>query len=147
MTGHERSGWRDEEISARHRAWGVNCPAVDLDFLMVEYNVGAPVALVEYKHHRAQEPNLKHATYLALVDLADSAGLPFVVAFYWPKAWTFRVLPINGFAKRTYSGKGLLSERRFVESLYHLRGLKIEERVLANLNTTTDPQEGLEEVA
>lgn len=34
MTAQERTGWRDEEISARHRIWGVNCPAVDLDFLM-----------------------------------------------------------------------------------------------------------------
>ena len=48
----ERTNWRDQELSARHRTWGFNCPAVDLDFLMVEYNIGKPVGLIEYKHFK-----------------------------------------------------------------------------------------------
>ena len=32
----ERTGWRDEEISRRHRLWGVSCAATDIDFLLVE---------------------------------------------------------------------------------------------------------------
>ncbi len=32
----ERTGWRDEKISQRHREWGYNCPAVDLDFEVVD---------------------------------------------------------------------------------------------------------------
>lgn len=50
MSAYERSGWRDMELSGRHRIWGFNCPAVDLDFLMVEYNLGIAIAVVEYKH-------------------------------------------------------------------------------------------------
>jgi hypothetical protein len=42
----ERSGWRDLELSGRHRRWGWDCPAVDLDFLFLEYDKGKAVALV-----------------------------------------------------------------------------------------------------
>lgn len=135
MTAHERTGWRDEELSGRHRKWGFNCPAVDLDFLMVEYNLGSPVGLVEYKHFRAQTPDLKHPTYRAIKQLAELADLPFLIAFYWPDCWAFRVTPVNARAQMVYSGNGLLTEQRFVESLYHLRGLKIEEQVYRELST------------
>jgi hypothetical protein len=40
------SCWRDEAISQRHRLWGFNCPAVDIDFLMIEYDQGKPAACV-----------------------------------------------------------------------------------------------------
>ena len=42
----ERSGWRDMRLSERHRRWGWNCPAVDLDHLrslgipLVSHNMG-----------------------------------------------------------------------------------------------------------
>ena len=32
----ERTGWRDEEISRRHRLYGVSCPMIDIDFLVSE---------------------------------------------------------------------------------------------------------------
>jgi len=32
------------QLSDRHRQWGDDCPMVDLDFLMCEYNHGVPVA-------------------------------------------------------------------------------------------------------
>lgn len=56
MSADERSGWRDQEISLRHRKWGFNCPCTDLDFMLLEYNHGAPVAVVDYKHHEKQKP-------------------------------------------------------------------------------------------
>lgn len=135
MSAHERTGWRDESLSRRHRAWGFNCPAVDLDFLMVEYNLGAPVALVEYKDRRARQPDLKHPTYRAINELADLAQLPFLIAFYWPESWAFRVHPVNAIARESYEDAMLLTERRFVKSLYYLRGLKVEDRVLSTLRT------------
>ena len=145
MTAYERTGWRDEEVSGRHREWGFNCPAVDLDFLMVEYNLGAPVAVVEYKHHRARMPDLKHPTYRALCDLADNyssaAGpLPFILAFYWPEIWAFKVYPVNGVALEFYKqasefdGRSiLLTERRYVRSLYALRRIAVDKRVINRL--------------
>lgn len=132
---NERSGWRDMELSQRHRRWGFNCPAVDLDFLMVEYNTGKPAGLVEYKHYQAQKPNMQHPTYRALEYLANGRDLPFLVAFYWPVIWAFRIIPVNQVAKLHFKENEELSEREFVERLYKIRSLVVEEYVLRNLNT------------
>lgn len=124
----DRTGWRDQEISLRHRIWGFNCPAVDLDFLMVEYNVGLPVGLIEYKHYKARMPRFDHATYRALSDLASNykeTGLPFLVAFYWPEVWAFRVHPVNDVAKRHFREGEEFSEYDFVRRLYRLRRLTL----------------------
>jgi hypothetical protein len=53
----ERTEWRDLELSKRHREWGLNCPAVDIDFLMVEYYYGKPVALIDYKRFTGSKDN------------------------------------------------------------------------------------------
>lgn len=134
-TRRERTGWRDQEISARHRTWGFNCPAVDLDFLMVEYNLGKPVGLIEYKHFKAQTPNLLHATYRALSELADIAGLPFLLAFYWPEIWAFRVTPVNDKAKEFFAHEETVTEREFVTRLYRMRRFVLKDHLLPRLNT------------
>jgi len=139
----ERTGWRDQEISARHRLWGFNCPAVDLDFLMVEYNHGKPVGLVEFKHYLAQFPNLLHATYRAIVDLADNyrptdgrePGLPCLIAFYWPDMWAFRIHPLNDLARGWFAEGELITEREFVSRLYRIRHFAVEPSVLDRLST------------
>jgi hypothetical protein len=146
MTAYERTGWRDEAISGRHRQWGFNCPAVDLDFLVVEYNLGLPVGLVEYKHVNARMPDPQHPTYRALKDLADNyAGgpLPFMLVFYRPDVWSFRVHPLNDVSRRFYAqsadfdGVSIhLTERRYVKSLYLMRSLKVDERVLSACRDT-----------
>lgn len=138
MKSHSKPEY-DEALSRRHREWGFNCPAVDLDFLMVEYNLGKPVALVEYKEHRAQRVDLRHPTYRALIELADMAGLPFILAFYWPDTWAFYVMPVNEHAVRVYKRSVGLSERRFVSSLYYIRGLVIEQAVLSKLGEVGPP--------
>lgn len=117
----ERTNWRDQSISARHRQWGFNCPAVDLDFLVVEYNIGKPVGLIEYKHHRAVMPNFNHATYRALSEMANIASLPFLVAFYWPDIWAFKVFPVNRFAADVFGPNEVLTERDYVSRLYTMR--------------------------
>ena len=122
----ERTGWRDAELSKRHGCWGFNCPAVDLDFVMMEYNHGKPCALVEYKHKYAQQINPNHATYRALVNLADKYSdgpLPCFVAIYDPEDWSFLVVPLNDTARTYYKhcDGERLSEQRFVRSLHLLR--------------------------
>ncbi len=140
MTAYERTGWRDERISLRHRLfWGCNCPAVDIDFLVAEYNVGEPVALVEYKHEATKKPlELEHPTYRALRSLCERAGLPFMVVYYRVDPWRFLVLPVNDRAQALYRGPRSLSEQRFVKSLYILRERVVEEHVLARLDDTED---------
>lgn len=131
----ERTGWRDADVSQRHRAWGFNCPAVDLDFLMVEYNIGKPVGLIEYKYHKTQQVlNLNHPTYRALRDLADTAQLPFLIAYYWKDIWAFRVLPVNGVAKQHFDHNEMLTEKQFVMRLYRLRRLVLTAELAAKLN-------------
>lgn len=140
----ERSGWRDEAISRRHRQWGFNCPGVDLDFVMVEYNHGQPVALVEYKERRAAPLQTNHPTYQALRALADgyrNGPLPFFVARYCSTDWWFMVTPLNEPAQRHYQhcAGQVLSEQRFVRSLHLLRKHTLDAcdvAAIAMLNST-----------
>lgn len=122
----ERTGWRDEALSQRHRTWGLNCPAVDLDFVLVEYHYARPCALVEYKHANARPTDPTHPTIRAIIALADGyreGPLPCMVVRYERDPWTFRVVPLNGAAERLYGhteGRPI-SEQDFVRSLYELR--------------------------
>lgn len=138
----ERTGWRDQELSNRHRNWGFNCPAVDLDFVMLEYNHGKPAALVEYKHKNAVPPNTSHATYCALVALANGycdGPLACFIAIYDPEDWSFRVVPLNEPARLHYShcNGERLTEQRFVRSLHLLRKAVLsteDEAAISQLN-------------
>jgi len=138
----ERTGWRDAEISGRHRLWGFNCPAVDLDFVMMEYNHGKPCALVEYKHERAEPFNPRAANYRALVALANGyapGALPCFVAVYDPADWTFIVHPLNDAARNHYctSDAVYMSEREFVRELHLIRRAVLsldDETAIAQLN-------------
>ena len=122
----ERTGWRDEKLSERHGFWGFNCPAVDLDFLMLEYNHGKPCALIEYKERHCRAVNTDHASYRALKDFADGymhRPLPCFVAMYDREKWWFTVTPLNDAARDHYAhciGEHL-TEQRFVRSLHLLR--------------------------
>ena len=139
----ERTGWRDAELSKRHGFWGFNCPAVDLDFVMMEYNYGKPCALVEYKHINARAVDTGHPTYRALVALADGyrdGELPCFIARYNPDDWSFVVTPLNDRAREHYkhcSVDEILTERRFVRSLHLLRKSVLtagDEEAIAALN-------------
>lgn len=139
-TKPERNGWRDSELSRRHRKWGLNCPAVDIDFLLVEYNHEKPVALVEYKNINANIPNhFNHPTYKALSYLADNhkpRPLPFFIAIYDSNHWWFIIKPINEKSKKLLSfveGKKI-SEQYFVKILYRLRKRFLEEEELKLIN-------------
>jgi hypothetical protein len=93
---------------------------------MMEYNHGKPCALVEYKHINARPVDLTHATYKALVALADgySTGpLPCFIARYNPADWSFEVTPLNDRALLHYAHciGCRITEQRFVKSLHLLR--------------------------
>lgn len=134
----ERTGWRDESISARHRLWGFNCPAVDLDFLLVEFNVGLPVALIEYKADAAAVPNLLHPTYRALCALADGYNqgpLPFMIVRYDPVYWAVKVCPVNDAARKHFTEDETLCEHDYVRKLYYLRRLVLTQHIEGSLST------------
>lgn len=137
----ERTGWRDQEISERHRQWGASCPAVDLDFLLTEIHVGEPAALVEYKHFRAQPINVAAATFMALRRLADRAEIPFLVAWYWPGSWAFRVHPLNNLAREHFEDPEDFTEREYVQRLYRLRRLTLTRSLSESLLDVLPPAE------
>jgi hypothetical protein len=138
MTVIERTHSRDLFMSKRHRLWGGNCPGADLDFLLVEYDQGIPMALVEYK--KEFETWLKDDVNIrAVANLGDMADIPALVAVYMHRdeCWCdidhysgygttnerhvqFDVVPLNTKAAHLVQASSM-SERAFVDLLYRLR--------------------------
>jgi len=125
----ERTGWRDESLSARHRQWGWDCPAFDIDFIMIEYNNSKVVALVEYKNEFAKPVDLRHPTMRALADLGDRAKVPIFVARYSSDFSTWVIEGVNGHAQSFWPVAKSISEYEWVTFLYSLRGRKIPKSV------------------
>lgn len=122
----ERTGWRDEAISRRHRQWGWDVPGLDLDWPVCEYDRGRAAGLIEYKKESAARVNLGHTSIMALADLAgvDRGPLPAFVVRY---AADFSWWDVTPFTER---GRAILqsyetvrlTEVEFVTLLYNLRG-------------------------
>lgn len=126
----ERTGWRDRALSERHRQWGWNCPAMDIDFL--EFHNGEPVALLECKHECARQWDLGGKPALAFIRLAERAGLPafYVVhsddfSWWWVQALNTIAADKLGATDRT------LTESEFISLLYTLRGLNMPSETAA----------------
>lgn len=150
--GGERASWgsrvnaetrmaHDRELSERHYAWGQNCPAVDLDFLMCEFNRGIPVVLVDYKWQGATLGNTNGFTFKALSSLYNEHGeqLPFFIARYWPGTWAFKVLPVNEPAQGWLMTSEWvpMTERQWVTGLYKMRKVALgrgDTAAIARLN-------------
>lgn len=117
----ERTGKRDLALNDRHRLWGWNVPAEDLDF--VEYDNKKAVALVEYKKENAPPVPRTDVNLLVLCDLADRAGLPaFVVRYAFDFSW-WTVRALNGIAMEIVPKPMLkISEKEYVDFLYKIRG-------------------------
>jgi len=129
----ERTNWRDERISKRHRQrWGWDCPALDLDFLLLEYDRGKAVALVEYKNEQAATAHSTHPSYRALIDLGNRAGIPvFGVRYADDWSW-WRVTPLNDMAKRWVPRQARMTEREWVTLLYRIRGYDVPAALFAD---------------
>jgi hypothetical protein len=136
----------DRELSDRHYAWGQNCPAVDLDFLMCEFNRGIPVVLVDYKWQGAALGNTNGFTFKALSSLynADGKPLPFFIVRYWPDTWAFKVLPVNAPAQHWLNTADWvpMTEKQWVGGLYRMRKIALsrgDEAAIARLNEIQPP--------
>lgn len=142
----ERTGWRDKELSERHRHWGFDCPVADVDFLLVEYNHRRPSAIVEYKHFWALSnlPEIRQGdNYQPIRELADqrTPPLPFFIAVYWPVRWAFRVYPANRAALKYFRYPYEdMTERQFVSRLYRIRGTEAPPQVLSDLKNVLPPR-------
>lgn len=128
----EKTGWRDQRISERHRRWGWDCPAADVDFLMLEYDRGKAAALVEYKHEMAAPQYPTHPTYRALIDLGNRAGIPvFGVRYADDWSW-WRVTPLNGWAKKWVPKQTRMTEEDWITLLYRIRGIEVPSDLFAD---------------
>ena len=121
----ERTGWRDMALSQRHRRWGWDCPAVDLDFLFLVYDRGKAVALVEYKHERAKPQYPTHPTYQAMIDLGDRASVPVFGVRYADDFEWWQVTPLNGLARQWALQQTTMTECEWVTLLYRVRGYDV----------------------
>lgn len=130
----ERTGWRDESLSRRHRRWGWDCPAVDLDFLMLEYDHGKASAIVEYKNEHAAPQYASHPTYQAMIDLGNRAGIPVIACRYADDFSSWKVVPLNEKAKEYIPNREEMKETDFVRLLYRLRGYEVPDSVLNGIN-------------
>lgn len=130
----ERTGWRDEALSQRHRRWGWDCPAVDLDFLMLEYDHGKASAIVEYKNEHAAPQYASHPTYQALIDLGNKANIPVIACRYSDDFSKWKVTPLNAKAQEILSARAEMTEQEYVRLLYKLRGYEVPKSVLDGLN-------------
>ena len=129
----ERTGWRDEELSRRHRMWGWDCPAVDIDFLLLEYDKGIPCALVEYKNEHAAPQYPSHPSYKALAFLSTHSNIPFFAVRYSTDFSNFKVIPLNDIANNIIKDRPTLTEKEYVTFLYKLRGRSVPSEVLENI--------------
>jgi hypothetical protein len=130
----ERTHWRDQALSERHRLYGWDAPAVDIDLLLIEYSTGTPAALIEYKLQYAKQPNLEHPSYRALKALADSSQIPFLVVFYNHENWAYEARPANEYAKKYVPETTIFCEWDFVKLLYRMRGLTAPFPILLKLS-------------
>lgn len=138
MSQQERSGWRDQWISGRHRTWGWNVPAVDLDCVLteggevmdgegwkaVEYDMKEPVAIIEYKAYGATV-RLNDANNTTLRRLADRADLPFFIVLYSQEKLLFGVVPMNEKARELCPERTVYREPQYVEFLHRIRGRSV----------------------
>jgi len=122
----ERSGWRDLWLSDRHRLWGYDCPADDIDF--IEYADGNPRAVVQYKHERAAKIphlNVRQTWPIQLhvmVRLCERARLPAFICRYAADGSWWDAAPLNDLSRRWLPKRRRMTERQWVELLYRMRG-------------------------
>ncbi len=120
----ERTGWRDQALSEKHREWGYDLPMVDLDFLCLEYAGGGKLklaALIDYKAGLERGvDNWADSIYLVQHQLAEKAGLPFFIVKYDAREWYFLIHPVNALARLFCNEGQRMSEtayRAFLQSL------------------------------
>lgn len=122
----ESTGWRDLSLSLRHREWGIDCPASDIDCL-VEIARGVPVAIIEYKKANARVADSIQSIRSVEI-LADRAKVAFFLVRYSTarRKWYFRIERANAIGTEMLRSDGFripaaFSEVEFVRFLYRIR--------------------------
>jgi hypothetical protein len=133
------TSFSDVDLRDRHRSWGERLFMVDVDMAVIEYEVGRPVALLEYKHGLEWQERPRDAANLGVLrQLADGCSIPFVLVRWQREPFRFRIEPRNAAAvERLPASPGVLTEERYVRFLYWLRGHLPPAGLLETLNEPT----------
>jgi hypothetical protein len=136
MSANENHYKRDAIISQRHRSWGLDCPAMDVDFMLIEYDRLKAVAIIDYKHENSTI-NTNSAGARVMANLADRAGIIACIVVYGHSEYDknglwaaptensdmwFNVIPLNAEAIERQPRKQKLTEVEYVSWLYDTRG-------------------------
>lgn len=132
----ERSHWRDERLSLRHRLWGFDAPCVDVDWLVIEYDQSIPIALIDYKE--SSSPRIQgplDANARAIANLANYAKIPAYAVRYRLNLdkYEFYPIPYNESGERKLPAKRRMNEVEFVTWIYELRGRQPDANLLKSL--------------
>jgi len=129
----ERTSWRDEGLSKRHRLWGWDCPAIDIDFLLIEYNQGKAYALVEYKNEHAPTQHTvfdgrRNKSYEALIGLGNAANVAVIGCRYADDYSWYKPVPLNEKAQEFLPKGGIkMSEQDWIRTLHRISGIEKKE--------------------
>jgi hypothetical protein len=132
----ERSGWRDERISIKHRDWVLAAPAFDLDFLLIECKYSSPVALIEYKEKGASPCRKTDPQYKALTELGNKASLPAFNVRYSldgnSHLCRYKITPLNDDAEKRNAPSDWIDELEYMCFLHGLRGSEIPDDAITS---------------
>ena len=129
----ERTNWRDQGLSARHRTWGDNLYASDLDFILCEYNWSICCAIIEYKSEFATKPNFSSSQYKSLINLGNRADCPLFSVIYSKDFSNYKITPLNDSAKLYFKNEIELNEEKFTKFHKYIR-----EKELKRIRSETD---------
>lgn len=133
-----------ESISPRHREWGNDCPATNIDCILAEYNHKQPVAFIEYKGRRPMLSDSSSANAQVMINLGDRANLPNYIVYYNNSDWTFSIAPGNKLSRdllfkyADFQFNQTIDELRFVGFLYALRQERLPASIANKLNRFTE---------
>lgn len=135
----ERTHKRNLHYNNRHRLWGYNLTAMDVDFMEYDSKTGKPLALIESKFGLVKEVDLNEPAFDALCMLAREE-IPVFCLIYYPldkagqlvdadrpgsdvESIQFVVAPVNGKAKEYVSSRKRMTEAEWVAILNQLHGV------------------------
>lgn len=134
MTIQQRSPFRHEDISLRHRKWGP-LGLCDIDaWYTLELRGKRPVALVSYKREGYKEALESEMTADGFIALGELAHLPVFEVIYSADLTVYIVEPKNTPARGIHTG-GIMDEHSYVSLLYRLRRMSMPRDVKESLRT------------
>lgn len=122
------SGLRDQRLNVIHERYGLDVPLAGMPFPTIEYDRGEALGLVNYYRRDMILPHGLNvaASFKATRELRGPMGtvLPMISVHYDPRNWAMQVFGHNDPARDMIGAAGWvpLSENRFVDTLYRLRG-------------------------